>query len=308
MFDWYASWEYPLAATQLVLAMLGMGATLSIADFKGVFQRPLAISFGILTQLVIVPLLCWGLASATGMTDGIMVGLVLIAAMPGGAMSNIFTFLGRGNAALSISMTAVSTLLCLATTPVILRVFAAPYLPATFEMPVAKIVLEIGWSLLLPLAAGMVFGHYAPGIKDRFTKVCIRLSLAVLTVIVVGSLGSGRIVISAYGLWVPVVIVSFCVAAQLISIFLGWLLKLPDPDNLAVGIEVTVRNSNLALLLKASLFPIVAGGDNTLSDAVLFMVLYYGGTSLSVVLLPLLRHRWGRSPLPLLSARPANNP
>lgn len=301
----YPRLEYLLAAAQLVLAMVGMGATLTVRDFLDVFKSPRGLSFGILAQLLLVPALAWGVAGILGMPPGVATGLVLVAAMPGGAMSNVFTYLGRGNVALSISMTAVSTTLCLVTAPLILRFLARGYLPPDFDMPTGMVILEIGWSLLLPLTIGLLVGHYAPKFKESFSKYTIRASVFFMVNIILASLGSGRIQVTAYGLWVPVAVVAFAVAAQIASLVLGWVIRLTDPDNLAVGVEVTVRNINLALLLKASLFPIVPGGDNSLADAVLFVILYYGGTSLTVVLLPVFRHRLGHSVLPLFPRRVA---
>lgn len=304
MSELYPKLEYFLAASQLVLAMLGMGATLAPRDFLALAKSPRALLFGVVIQLIVIPPVALLAATLLELPPEVTVGLVLVAAMPGGAMSNIFTFLGRGNSALSIAMTTTSTLVCLLTTPLVLHIFAARYLPSTVSMPAGEIVVEILWSLLLPLGIGMLLSRKLGGFRERFTKICIQLSLLFLSLMVVGSLASGRIHITAYGLWVPVGIVTFCVLAQILSMGLAWLVRLSDPDNLAIGIEVTLRNMNLALLLKASLFPIVVGGDNRLTDAVLFVILYYGGTSLWVILLPLIRHRNGRSLFPWVPRRP----
>jgi bile acid:Na+ symporter, BASS family len=160
MLEFYLSNEYWFAATQLILAMFGMGATLTPKDFKDVFVEPLAVTAGTVIQLATVPLATFVFLSAFDINAGVAVGIALIAAIPGGTASNIFTFFARGNAALSISITAITTLLCILTTPFILGILINQYLPADFVMPSAKIMREISLTLLVPLTAGMIFYYF----------------------------------------------------------------------------------------------------------------------------------------------------
>ena len=129
MFHLYAQYEYWLAASQLGLAMLGMGATLKVRDFATVVRSPKGIVVGTTIQIIGVPLLAalflWGFKLDTG----VAVDLALVAAIPGGTMSNVFTFLGRGHAALSIALTGVATLACLVTTPIILSLLVQQHMP-----------------------------------------------------------------------------------------------------------------------------------------------------------------------------------
>ena len=155
--EFYVQYEYWFAAVQLVLAMLGMGATLTGKDFRDVVSEPRAVSLGTIIQIVVVPLSAYLFLRLLGIQDGVAVGLALIAAIPGGTVSNIFTFLARGNSALSISITALTTLACLVTTPLILSALIGDYLPADFAMPRLKIIREIAFTLLLPLALGMTY-------------------------------------------------------------------------------------------------------------------------------------------------------
>src|SRR5262245_52390691 len=111
MFDWYPHFEYHFARTQLALFTLGMGMTLSLGDFVEIARKPVSFISGLVGQLIAVPLVAV-LINAIGKFDaGIEVGLILVGAMPGGALSKFFAYLGRGNMALSISLTGVTTLL-----------------------------------------------------------------------------------------------------------------------------------------------------------------------------------------------------
>ncbi len=285
MFEAYPDYERLLASAQLALAMLGMGAVLAPRDFVGVVRSPRALGIGLALQLVAVPLLASFVGALLPLPAGIAAGLVLVASVPGGTMSNVFTYLGRGNIALSISLTAVTTVGSLLTTPALLRLFVGAHLPADFEMPTGRIALEIGAILLAPLAAGMLIGARLPEHRDAFSRWCIRASLAAILVMVVGAGGSGRLDPSAYGALTPIAIVGLAFVFQQAAYAACRLGGLDMRDRLAIAIEVTVRNTNLAILVKASLFPATATPD-PIGDGMFFVALLYGGAALLVAALP----------------------
>src|SRR5579884_2507765 len=106
MFPWYPEYEYPLARLQLVLFMLGMGLTLSVTDFLAVLRRPRSFCAGFTGQVLVLPWLAVAVNALGRLEGGLAVGLILVAAMPGGSLSKLFTYLGRGNVPLSISLSA----------------------------------------------------------------------------------------------------------------------------------------------------------------------------------------------------------
>lgn len=293
MFEFYLRNEYAFAATQLVLAMLGMGATTHVRDFIGVARQPKPFLVGAGVQLLAPPLVALLLSRLIDLPTGLALGLILIAAVPGGTVSNVLTFLARGNVPLSISLTAVTTVGCLVLTPLILRTLMAGHLPEDFRMPVDTVAFDITFLLLLPLAVGMFIGTTMPNRRGAFSNACIRGSLVVIGLIVVGSLGAGRMDISAFGWSGPLVVVLFAVAIQQISNLVVLACGLRPPEMVAIGVEVTVRNANLAVLIKASLFPAVVGVADPVGDGILFVLLLYGGIALPVSLpLFLIGRRW----------------
>jgi BASS family bile acid:Na+ symporter len=214
--------------------------------------------------------------------------MILVAAMPGGQMSKLFTYLAHGNVALSITLSAVGSLGSLVTVPLLLELLAEDYLRDTnFAMPVAWVVRDVALYLLLPLVIGMACGHFWPGRQAGFSKACIRTGLVFVAIMIAGSLLSGRIEPASYGWTAPLAILILCVGAMQLSMLPFRLLGWSKPDAVAVGIEVTMRNINLALLLKALLFP----GKDAVANGVLFVVLYYGGTALLAGLPLALRYR-----------------
>lgn len=287
----YAKYEYALASSQLLFAMLGMGALLRPRDFADVFRRPRVLVLGLGLQLVVVPLVALFLVWLLEVPPGIAAGLALVAAVPGGTMSNVFTYFARGNIALSISLTAVTTLLSLVTTPTLLRLLSGTHLPPDFEMPVGQVAFEIGAVLLLPLGAGMAIGTGLPARREVFSRWSIRASFFFIMLMVVGGAGSGRLDATAYGAIGPLAILALCVTIQSFAWAATRLAGLDVADRVAIGIEVTIRNSNLALLVKASLFPAVAGVVDPIGDGMFFVALMYGGAALPLSMIPIYQGR-----------------
>lgn len=284
---------------QLVLGMLGMGATLSARDFLLVAREAKGVCIGLALQLVFMPALTVGFVQLFDLAPGWAAGLLLIAVVPGGVFSNLLTFLGRGNVPLSVSVTLSTTLACLVTVPVLLRWLAGAYLPPGFAMPAGHVMREISLYLLLPLAVGMLLFRFDPARAQPIAKWSIRISTWLIAVVVVSSIGSGRIEIGAYGFRPPLLLALF---GTLVAVLVPWLCRLLrryDDDTVALGIEVSVRNIGLALLLIRFFFP---GAPE--QGHVLYTCLFYGGMQLFMALPIALRHRAGRAPVLFLPRRP----
>ena len=282
MIAWYIEYEYWVAAVQLVLAMLGMGAGLQIADFKNVAMQPKAASIGLFMQLIVVPLVALGFIVLTNLPSGMVIGMAIVASIPGGTVSNIFTFMARGNVPLSISITTLTSIACLVTTPIILDFLISDYMTDSFVMPAKKVAIEIGLCLLLPLGLGMAFLKRLPNYAERFSKLCVKGSLVGIGIIVIGSLGAGRLnFANTSGDDIGVLCV-FILSLSLVGIWLTKGFGLASEDNRAIEMEVVVRNINLGFLLKVSLFPTVAGQSNPVADMALFSMLLYGAWQMTM--------------------------
>lgn len=286
-------YEYSLAAAQLAFAMVGMGATLTVGDFGKVLRVPRGVAVGLAVQLLVIPMLAVAVSHASGLSAGLAVGLVLVAAVPGGSMSNVFTYFARGNVALSIVLTAVTTLVCLVTTPIVLRLLMGRHLPAEVDMPEGQISFEIGFFLLGPLALGMLAGAWRPAQRDAIARWGIRASVLCIVLIAAGSIAADRVDAAGHGARALLAMFAFAFVAMLAGLVASWLAGLPRPDRIAIGIETTIRNTNLGLLIKASLFPAVPGVVDPISNAVLFVVLLYGVFAFLVMLPALV---WMRRP------------
>lgn len=280
MFDFYPAYEEHFAQVQLCLFMLGMGATLSVGDFARVLRRPRSLAVAATGQIVLSPLLALAVCHLFGLTGGIALGLILAAAMPGGATAKAFVVLARGSGPLAISLTVVSTLAAVVTVPLTLRLCARDYVPADFEMPTARVVRDVTCFVLAPLAAGMALGAFDRPRRRAISRWFIRVGFLVVAVMIICALGSQRIRPGERGLVVPVAVVVFALLGMQVSMLpfrvLGW----PRADTVAAGMESTMRNMNLALLLKASLFPDRGPAElAAIGMEVMFVVLFYAGAA-----------------------------
>lgn len=281
----FRQYETPLAAAQLVLAMLGMGATLRGGDFAGIWGNRGSILVVLVLQFIFAPLAAAAMARFLPLPPGIALGIVLLAVMPSGALSNLFTHLGGGNMPLSITATIASTMLCLVGTPWLLKLLAGSAIEGGIQMPVSAVIKDVTLYLLIPMLGGMFvrsrFDPYATG----FSNWMVRLSMVVLAVIVVGSLKSGRIEVWEHGWMVPVLLVGCAVGQFVITQIITRLMGLGAIDCYTMAIEVSIRNGNLAILLSGTLFATASPADAAISAGALYVALFYGGAALVVAIL-----------------------
>jgi BASS family bile acid:Na+ symporter len=286
MFNHYADLEYSFAAVQLVAFMLAMGAKLVPSQFLRVWENPRSFFVALGGHLVVIPFAAVAMNHIFGLESGLAVGLILVAAMPGGTLAKFFTYFGHGNVPLSITLSVVSTLLTLITIPTMLPLLTRG-VPEQFELPAGKIMIEVAGYVLLPMILSMLLCGRFPLLKKPVERWGVRVGLILVITMIVGSLGSGRIKPGEHGWSAPLAIIFFCVLGQQINQLPFYLLRWPRTDRIAAGMEVTMRNMNLALLLWASLFR----DNREIGNEVLFVVLFYAATALIVGLPLALRHR-----------------
>lgn len=311
-FSNFGEFERGLSAAMVTLSMLGMGATLTVRDFATTLFAWKGLAVGMAAQLLVVP--AWagfvmfvlslfpegfGGLSVAGAV-GIATGLALIAAMPGGSASNLLTFIGNGNVALSVSLTAITTFACLLATPVVLASLVTVQVPGEIDIDKSRIMLDIGLFLIAPLLAGMVV-HACTNTSQQvlFVKFMVRASLALLALIIVGSLGAGRLKFAAYGWLGPAAVIVFCIGAVVLARLFAHLCGTVERDSFAIVIEVAVKNGLLALLVLTSMFPAhvlaEAGPDAHMiaaaRDGCIFVVLFFSGVALATGIVSALHSR-----------------
>lgn len=243
-----AQWFIPLSVFML---MVCVGFELSLADFRRVLVFPRAIITGITGQMLLMPSMAFLIATLFGGSLSFQIGIVLLAACPGGPLSNSLVYVGRGRTDLSVSMTAINGFLALATTPLIatlgIRVFAGEN--ADIELPVLKTIVQIFLLAILPVATGMLLKAKFPKFAERRQLAAQRLASVLLVshVALVVGLNSDRIMDGMSEMMLPAVL--FMLLAQMIGYFSARAAKLDSDTAFTIAIEVGLQNVVLAVLI-----------------------------------------------------------
>lgn len=244
-----------LAPLVLVLMMIGLGFSLVPDDFKRLFVEPKAVIIGMVAQMCFLPAAAFLLAPLFGLTPALSVGLMIIAVSPGGVGSNVVTHLSRGDTALSVTLTALSSLLCIVTIPLILNASLHYFTGATstVAMPIAKICLSVFVVTLPPIFIGMAVRRWAPRFADRAERPVRTFSLVSLLLIIASTVLKERAHLGELVGKAGPVTLALCLVTMLMGYAAGTLFRLPVPQRKAIAIEVGLQNVMLALFIAQTL-------------------------------------------------------
>lgn len=226
----------------LGLVMFGMGMALRIEDFRIVFSRPRDIAIGCLAQFSVMPLLAWVLSRLFALDEALTVGVVLVGCCPGGTASNVITYLAKGDLALSVGMTATSTVLAPFVTPLLVWLLVGQ----TVDVQVAGMLLSILWVVILPIVAGLLAKWLWPKFTERATAYLPALSSLAICAIVLIIIAANASKLLEGGLIIILVVMLHNLCGLSLGYVIGRLLRLPAAKRKAVSIEVGMQNSGLA--------------------------------------------------------------
>ena len=226
----------------LGVVMFGMGLTLNLQDFKIVFSRPKDVIIGCLAQFTIMPLLAWGLTRTFQLDEALALGVVLVGCCPGGTASNVITYLAKGDLALSVGMTGVSTLLAPFMTPLLTWALAGK----SVNVNVVGMLLSILWVVILPIVIGLIAKWIWPKFTEKATDYLPAISSIAISLIVAIIIGANAGKLLAGGLMIVLVVVLHNLCGLSCGYLIGRLLKLSEPKKRAISIEVGMQNSGLA--------------------------------------------------------------
>ena len=226
----------------LGVVMFGMGLTLNLHDFKIVFSRPKDVIIGCLAQFTIMPLLAWILSRAFQLDEALALGVVLVGCCPGGTASNVITYLAKGDLALSVGMTGVSTLLAPLMTPFLTWVLAGK----SVDVDVVGMLLSILWVVILPIVGGLIIKWLLPRFTEQATDYLPAFSSLAIALIVSIVIAANADKLMAGGLIIVLVVVLHNLSGLGLGYLIGRLLRLSEPKKRAISIEVGMQNSGLA--------------------------------------------------------------
>ena len=226
----------------LGVVMFGMGLTLKLEDFKVVFSRPKDVVIGCLAQFTVMPLLAWLLAKGFSLSDELALGVVLVGCCPGGTASNVITYLAKGDLALSVGMTGVSTLLAPLLTPFLTWLLVGQHV----DVDMVSMFLSILWVVILPIVAGLLFRSLLPKFTESavaYLPALSSLAIAFIVAIIV-SANSAKLMVGGWLIILVVMLHNLC--GLLLGYGIARLLGMEMKKRVAVSIEVGMQNSGLA--------------------------------------------------------------
>ncbi|NEP18589.1 MAG: bile acid:sodium symporter family protein [Leptolyngbya sp. SIO4C1] len=241
----------PLA---LFVIMLGMGLGLTLNDFKRIVVAPKPVLFGLAAQLVGIPLVGFLLVSIFPLSPELAIGVMVLAACPGGPTSNLVTYLAKGNVALSITLTAMSSLITILTIPLVVNLSMQRFAGESIalRLPFLPTVLQIAVITFIPVAIGMALHSYAPRFAARVEKGVKWLSIFFLALIIFGLLLKERANVVGFFLQVGWVTLALNLLTMALGYGLATLTGLGRPSVVAITNEVGIQNGTLAIAVASA--------------------------------------------------------
>lgn len=243
-------WIGPYIGPLLGIIMFGMGLTLSRQDFREVVKRPVDVAIGVAGQFIIMPGLAWLLSTLLQLPPEVAIGVILVGCCPGGTASNVMTFLARGDVALSVAITSVTTLLAPLVTPALIYLLASQWL----EVSAAAMFWSIVQVVLVPIALGVLAQSL---LRDK-VRVCVTalplVSVVAIVAIMAAVVAGNQSKIATSGLMIFAVVVLHNALGLLLGYWLGKLSGLSIAKRKTLSIEVGMQNSGLGVALATAHF------------------------------------------------------
>ena len=238
----------------LMIVMFGMGLTLKLEDFKVVFTRPKDIIIGAIAQFTIMPLLAFLLSIVFKLPPELAVGVILVGTCPGGTSSNVMTYLAKGDIALSVGMTSVSTILAPFATPLLTLLYAGQKV----DVNAVSMFVSIVQVVILPIALGFIINKFFYKFTNSIKEILPLISVLAIVAIVAAVVSANSQRLMQVGYLVIIVVVLHNCLGYLLGYLLGKLFRLNNAKCKAVSIEVGMQNSGLATSLAATHFASMA--------------------------------------------------
>lgn len=267
----------------LAFIMFTLGASLTLADFRRVFQFPRAFGVGLLCHFVLLPLVSFGLITFFGLSGAMAVGYMIISACPTGATSNLLTYHARADVALAVSFTAVASVIAMLTVPVIMGWSMAHYLGAStaVNLPAEIVIRQIFMVLGLPVVIGMLCRARATAFIHRWHATMSNAATFIFALIVVAAVAKNWPLIEAHGMALAPVGIAINVTMLLIGFFLSRLAGVNVRQAATVAIESSVQNGALAVVIA---FTIIKDESMAVPAAVYSVFMYLTGVAFVLVM------------------------
>jgi bile acid:Na+ symporter, BASS family len=280
----------PLA---LAIIMLGMGLNLVPDDFRRIFRYPKAAAVGLTNQIVLLPLIAFLTLFVFSLPAELAVGVMILAACPGGPTSNLITQLAKGDIALSVTLTAISTVISMFTIPFIVNYSIAHFMPAgqMVTLPLAGTIVQLLVIAVVPIALGMLIRKFALSLARKADKPVNILSAVFLVLVIAGAILKERAHIAEYFVLAGPVTLTLNVLTLLMGYLTSRLFRLSHRQSITVSIESGIQNGTLAIAIAATMLQNTA---MTIPPAIYSLIMFF---SAGIVIAVALRLRVPEKPV-----------
>ena len=260
----------------LALIMLGMGLSLKQEDFQRITQQPKAVSVGLLSQILLLPIIGFGITQVIAMPPAIAAGLMIIAISPGGVSSNMITYLAKGDVALSVTLTVCSSIITIFTIPILANLALNHFLGqiAAIALPIGSTMGQIFLITIIPIVIGMYIQYQFSQIAHRLEKVTGRLAIAFLALIILILLIREWSRLPEFIVQAGLGVILLNILSMASGLMISKLLKLSPPQQIAVAIEVGIQNGTLAIAITAGM---LNNQDMAIPAAIYSLFMYISG-------------------------------
>lgn len=259
----------PLA---LAFIMLGMGLSLTLKDFKNIFVYPKAMILGLTNQLILLPIFGYALIQLFGLTGAMAVGVMILAACPGGATSNLITHLSKGDTALSISLTAVSSLVTIISIPLIVN-FAISHFgeEGSITLPVLETIIQIAGVTVVPVSIGMILHKKFPKLSQKADRPVRIASAVFFALILIAAILKERENLVDFFIQSGPITLMLNLLTLTVGFFLARVFLLSKRQAITIAIESGIQNGTLGIMIAATL---LKNSEMTIPIAIYSLIMF----------------------------------
>jgi len=263
-------------AASLSIIMLGMGLSLVAGDFKRIIVYPKAIFVGLVNQLIILPLIGFGIAVVFPLAPEIAIGIMILAACPGGPTSNLIAHLAKGDTALSVTLTALSSFITILTIPFIVNFALVHFLEKgeMIRLDVMDSIKNIFVIIIIPIVIGMLIRKYAPGFSNKMEKPVRIASAIVLALVIIGIVIKEKENFVSYFQQAGIVALLLNVSTMVVGYFSARLFRITDKRALSISIESGIQNGTLAIAIAVVL---LGSTEFAIAPAIYSLLMFFTG-------------------------------
>ena len=245
-----------ILALSLIIIMFGMGLSLVIEDFRQILVRPKAIIAGLVSQLMLMPIIGFVLINTFSAPPEILIGIIILVACPGGATSNLITYLAKGDIALSVSLTAICSFITLLTIPLVINLGLKIILGSNtdVQLNVVLTIVQVLVIVIIPIILGMFIKVKKNLFAEKMEPIMRRASVVIFILVLVGVIVAEKEKFTSYVQQAGMLTVILNVSTMLLGFGIGKMLSLPIRQRISIAIESGIQNGTLAISIATVLF------------------------------------------------------